>query len=219
MLPFLQHLLASYGYLAVTLGVLVESLGVPFPGEILLLLGAAYAGAGNLNVWGVIGAAALGAIVGDTIGYQLGKHGGRALLDRYGTVLHLNPRHLERAEAFFARYGDQTVFFGRFIALLRTFSVFLAGVNRMPYRRFVLYNAAGGILWAITFGLLGAAFGTQWPLIAHWAGRAGLLIAGIFAIIGLAVLLWRWSVRHETELRKRGNWSTTVKKPSYDREE
>src|SRR5437870_9239325 len=106
MLQFLQQLLATYGYLAVALGVLVESMGVPLPGETLLLLGAAYAGAGNLNIWGVIVAAAVGAIVGDTIGYELGKHGDRALLDRYGKALHLNPRHLERAEAFFARYGD-----------------------------------------------------------------------------------------------------------------
>src|SRR5262249_34528985 len=110
MLQFLQHILTTYGYVAVALGVLVESMGIPLPGETLLLLGAAYAGAGNLNVWGVIGAAAVGAIVGDTIGYELGKFGGRALLERYGKALRLSPRHLERAEIFFARYGDKTVF-------------------------------------------------------------------------------------------------------------
>lgn len=160
---FLQHLLTTYGYLAVALGVLIESMGVPIPGETLLLLGAAYAGAGNLSVWGVIAAAALGAVLGDSIGYEIGKHGGRALLDRYGKALHLNPQHLARAEAFFSRHGDKTVFVGRFIAVLRTFSAFLAGTYQMPYRRFLPYNAAGGILWAVIFGLLGAAFGSQCP--------------------------------------------------------
>jgi undecaprenyl-diphosphatase len=201
MLELLQHLLTAYGYLAVALGVLIESMGVPIPGETLLLLGAAYAGAGNLNIWGVIIAGALGAIIGDSIGYEIGKHGGRSLLERYGKVLHLNHQHLDRAEAFFSRYGDKTVFFGRFIAILRAFSAFLAGVYRMPYHRFVLYNAAGGVLWAFTFGLLGAAFGSQWPLIERWAGRAGLLIAGILAAVGLAIVIWRWAVRHEVALR------------------
>src|SRR5690242_6109499 len=143
MLPFLQGLLATYGYIVVALGILLESMGVPLPGETLLLLGAAYAGAGNLSVWGVILAAALGAITGDSIGYAIGHRGGRALLERYGHSLHLNPTHLARAEAFFQRHGDKTVLFGRFIALLRTFSAFLAGVYHMPYRRFLLFNAAG----------------------------------------------------------------------------
>jgi membrane protein DedA with SNARE-associated domain len=146
MLQFLQHLLASYGYLAVAVGVMVESMGVPIPGETMLLLAAAYAGAGGLDVRGVIVAAALGAIVGDSVGYEIGRLGGRALLERYGHRLHLSKRHLARAEAFFARHGDKIVFLGRFTAILRTWSAFLAGVNRMLYRRFLLYNAAGGIL-------------------------------------------------------------------------
>ncbi len=205
MLPFLQNLLTTYGYIVIALGILIESMGVPLPGETLLLLGAAYAGAGHLNIWGVILAAALGAIVGDTIGYAIGGRGGRALLERYGHILHLNPKHLARAEAFFERHGDKTVFFGRFFALLRTFSAFLAGVYHMPYRRFFLFNAAGGILWAVIFGLLGAAFGSQWPLIEHWAGRAGLLMLGVLGVIAVAVVLWRWAVNHETALRNRWN--------------
>ena len=211
MLQFLQQLLASYGYLAVALGVMVESIGVPIPGETMLLLAAAYAGAGYLDVRGVIVAAALGAIVGDSIGYEIGRLGGRALLSRYGHILHLSKHHLARAEAFFARHGDKTVFFGRFTAFLRTFSAFLAGVNRMPYRRFLLYNAAGGILWAVTFGLFGAAFGSQWPLIERWAGRAGLLIAALLLLIVLAGLLGRWAMQHETELRAR--WGALVAHP------
>src|SRR5262245_56577870 len=211
MLQFLQQLLTTYGYLAVALGVMVESMGVPIPGETMLLLAAAYAGAGGLDVRGVSVAAALGAIVGDSIGYEIGRLGGRALLERYGHLLHINQRHLARAEAFFVRYGDKTVFFGRFTAFLRTFSAFLAGVNRMPYRRFLLYNAAGGILWAITFGLLGAAFGSQLPLIERWAGRAGLLIAALVLLFVIAGFLARWAMQHETELRAR--WAAFLAHP------
>ena len=91
------------------------------------------------------------------------------------------------------------------------FSAFLAGVYRMPYRRFLLYNATGGILWALTFGLLGAAFGSQWPLLERWAGRAGLLIGGLLLLIGLALALWRWAVRHEADLRAR--WAAFQRSP------
>lgn len=211
MLELLQQLLATYGYAAVGLGVMLESMGVPLPGETLLLLGAAYAGAGHLSVWGVIVSAAAGAIVGDSLGYAIGRRGGRALLDRYGRVLHINPRHLARAEAFFARYGDKVVFFGRFIAVLRMFSAFLAGVHRMPYRRFFFFNAAGGILWALIFGLLGAALGSQWPLVARWAGRAGLLLAGLLLFLAAAGLLWRWTIQHEAGLRAR--WTALLVRP------
>src|SRR6266446_3634413 len=132
------QLLGTYGYWAVALVVMGESLGLPVPGETLLLLGAASAGAGYLEVWGVIGAAAGGAIVGDSLGYALGRWGGRPLLERYGRVLHLQPRHLARAEAFFARYGAKTVCVGRFIAILRTYSALLAGLARRARRLGVL---------------------------------------------------------------------------------
>jgi membrane protein DedA with SNARE-associated domain len=195
MLAWLQQLLITYGYGAVALVVMGESLGLPLPGETLLLLGAAYAGAGYLEVWGIIVAAAVGAIVGDTLGYELGRWGGRALLERYGPVLHLKAQHLARAEAFFARYGAKTVFVGRFIAVLRTYSALLAGIYRLPYRRFLLFNAAGGLLWALTFGWLGAAFGSQSPLIERWAGRAGLLMLGLLVLVGVVVRLGRWAIR------------------------
>ena len=204
MLAWVAQLLATYGYWAVALVVMGESLGLPLPGETVLLLGAASAGAGYLEIWGVILAAAGGAIVGDTLGYELGRWGGRALLERYGHVLHLKAHHLTRAEAFFARYGTKAVFFGRFIAILRTYSALLAGVYRLPYPRFLLWNAAGGCLWALTFGWLGAAFGSQWPLIERWAGRAGLLILGLLVLVGVAVLLRRWAIRHEAALHARG---------------
>src|SRR5919201_1850476 len=185
------QLVGTSGYWAVALVVMGESLGLPLPGETLLLLGAASAGAGYLEVWGVIMAAAGGAIVGDTLGYALGRWGGRVLLERYGPVLHLKAQHLARAEAFFARYGAKMVFVGRFIAILRTSSALLAGLARLSYPRFLLWNAAGGLLWALTFGWLGAVCGSQWSLIEHWAGRVGVLILGLLVLVGGTVLLER----------------------------
>ena len=211
MIDLLQNFLSTFGYLAVAVGVMLEGMGIPLPGETLLLLGAAYAGAGNLNVWAVILAAALGAMIGDSTGYWIGRRGGRALLTRYGRVIRLREEHLMRAELFFAQHGDKTVFVARFIAVLRMFAAFLAGVNRMPYRRFVAFNVAGGVTWALTFGLLGAAFGSQWPLIEHWIGRAGELLAGIAALVVLAVFGRRWVLRHEQGLRAR--WASFVAGP------
>ena len=123
-------------------------------------------------------------------------NGALPLLERYGRVLHLQPRHLARAEAFFARHGAKTVFVGRFIAILRTYGALLAGLARLPYPRFLFWNAAGGCLWALTFGWLGATFGSQWSLIARWAGRVGVLILGLLVLVGVAVLLGRYRREH-----------------------
>jgi membrane protein DedA with SNARE-associated domain len=192
MLDLFQRLLLTYGYWVVGLVVMAEGAGIPLPGETILLLGAAYAGTGHLDIRGVIAAAALGAICGDNLGYWIGRRGGRALLERYGHLFRLDGRHLARAESFYERHGARTVFFARFVAVLRTLSSLLAGANRMPYRRFALWNAAGGILWALVIGTLGAAFGTQWRRLDHWLGRGVLLLAvGLLVVVLVAVLLRR----------------------------
>lgn len=123
-------LLDTWGYLAVFAFVAVESSGIPFPGETMLVTAAIYAGSGHLSIAGVITAAAIGAIIGDNLGYAAGRFGGRTLVERYGKYVRLRPEHLERAERFFEKYGDRTVFFGRFIAVLRAWAAFLAGTNR-----------------------------------------------------------------------------------------
>jgi undecaprenyl-diphosphatase len=169
---------------------MAEGAGIPLPGETILLLAGAYAGAGNLDVRGVILAAALGAIAGDNLGYFLGRRGGRALLVRYGHTFRVGESHLARTEAFYARHGAKTVFFARFIAVLRTLSSLLAGANRMPYRRFAPWNAAGGIVWAVVIGLLGSVFGSQWRQVAHWIGRAGMLLA-LTALVVVLVVVFR----------------------------
>ncbi|WP_376797362.1 DedA family protein [Thermogemmatispora sp.] len=192
-LQTLQDALHVWGYPAVALFIMIESSGIPFPGETMLLLASFLAGVDRqLLIPLVIVCAALGAIVGDNLGYLLGRHGGRPLVERFGRYIFLKPEHLERAERFFARHGDKTVFFGRFIAVLRAWAAFLAGVNRMPWRTFLFYNAAGGIVWATVFGLLGyfagRVFHDNFAAVEHlaraisWTGALLLVVVGLVAL-------------------------------------
>jgi membrane protein DedA with SNARE-associated domain len=184
----IQQFLDSYGYIAVLIFVAIESSGIPFPGETMLITAGAYAGAGHLQIPLVIGSAAIGAIAGDNIGYIAGRTGGRELVLRYGKYVRLNPSTLEVAERFFQRHGDKTVFFGRFIAVLRAWAAFLAGVNRMPWHRFVLFNAAGGICWATLYGILAFELGKNLPLLEKVVRAIG--IAGVVLAVGFAVTVF-----------------------------
>ncbi|HLI91718.1 MAG TPA: DedA family protein [Ktedonobacteraceae bacterium] len=194
-LQILQSALTMLGYPAVILFVMIESSGIPFPGETMLLLASFYAAIDHhLQIPIVIACAALGAIAGDNIGYYIGRTGGKAVVERYGRYVFIKPEHLERAEKFFARHGDKTVFFGRFVAVLRAWAAFLAGVNRMHWRTFFIYNAAGGIVWATIYGLLGyyagRLFHDNFGQLEHLARTiswtaAGIVVAG--AIIAYIV--------------------------------
>ena len=182
----LHHLLSTWGYLAVFLFVAVESTGIPFPGETMLITAAAYAGAGHLQIPFVIAAAALGAIMGDNGGYLVGRTGGREIALRYGKIIRLDEAKLATAERFFDKYGDKTVFLGRFVAVLRAWAAFLAGVNRMPWRKFFLFNAAGGITWSVLYGVLAFELGKNLPLldkIVKTVGYVGLAAAILAAIV------------------------------------
>lgn len=188
----LTHLLDTWGYPAVGIFVGIESTGIPFPGETMLLVAAVYAGTGHLSIGWVIVAASVGAILGDNLGFTAGRYGGRPMVDRYGKYVRLAPHHLRHAEEFFAIHGDKTVFFGRHVAVLRAWAAFLAGLNRMGWPKFLLYNAAGGILWAFMYGILGYALGNNLPLlwgIAHALGIGGVIGAAAVVIVGF--LVWR----------------------------
>jgi undecaprenyl-diphosphatase len=197
----IQRLLETYGYLAVLLLVGLESLGIPLPGETALLTAAAYAAAGHLSIVGVIGAAAIGAVLGDAGAYWIGRTGGLALVRRYGRVFRVDEAKLERAQQFFRRHGGKTVFFGRFVSLLRMLAALLAGVTRMPYGRFSLYNVTGGICWALLFGSLGYAFGRHLPQLEHAVGQAGALVALLAALLVALILAGRWVVSHAADIR------------------
>ena len=193
-LATLQNALNSYGYVAVALFVMIESSGIPFPGETMLLLASFYAAVSHqLQIPLVIACAAFGAIVGDNIGYYIGRTGGRAFVVRFGKYVFIKPEHLARAELYFANHGDKTVFFGRFIAVLRAWAAFLAGVNHMHWRTFLIYNAAGGILWATIIGTLGYVAGRffhdNFAQVERLATTLGWLGTGLIVIAVLAVLI------------------------------
>ena len=152
----IDDLLSNFGYLAVFAFIGIESLGIPAPGETMLVTASVYAGAThNLDITAVIAFAAAGAIIGDNIGYAIGRRGGYKLLLRFGHKVRVKESHLKVARYVFDRHGEKVVFFGRFVALLRTYAAFLAGVGQMEWRRFLVANAAGGVIWALIFGLLG----------------------------------------------------------------
>src|SRR6202140_2065993 len=156
----LTHLLTTYGYWAVLLIVAIESTGIPFPGETMLLVAAIYAGMTHLLfIPLVIVAAASGAILGDNLGFWAGREGGYRLLRRFGRYLRLDERQVKLGQYLFRKHGGKVVFIGRFIAVLRAWTAFLAGTNRMPWGHFLLYNALGGIIWATLYGLGGYFFG------------------------------------------------------------
>jgi membrane protein DedA with SNARE-associated domain len=192
MLQWLESLLGAYGYVGVGLIVALESMGLPLPGETVLLAAAAYAGAGGpLHIAGVIGSASIGAIVGDTAGYWLGRIAGPPLIERYGRYIWLSRRRVDRARAFFERHGAKTVFLGRFVAFLRMFAAPLAGAGKMPYGRFLVYNVLGGVCWAVIMGSLGYTLGRNLPLLersVRWLGLGG---AGVLILVVAAMLYLR----------------------------
>jgi membrane protein DedA with SNARE-associated domain len=191
----IDQLLTNFGYLAVFVAVGIESLGIPVPGETMLITASIYAGhTHNLTIQGVIGAAIAGAIIGDNIGYLLGYQGGYRLLLRYAGRLHINERNLKIARYLFDRRGAPVVFFGRFVSILRTYTAFLAGVSHMRWMRFFAYNAAGGIAWAVIFGLLGY-YGQQTFRRLSTPVDIALAVVALAVAVGLFLYLRRHADR------------------------
>ena len=191
----IAHLAGPVGYLFLFALVGVESFGVPLPGETALVTAAAMAATGRMEIVLVVAAAAAGAIAGDNGGYWVGRKGGIALVRRYGRHVGLDDAKLDHAHRFFERHGPKTVFIARFIALLRSWAAALAGVGRMHYGVFTIWNAAGGIAWATLFGTLGYVFGRNLPALEHYIGRAGIIIAIAFVVGMIMVIAIR---RHRT---------------------
>ena len=192
-----EHLVAVHGYWAVFLVVGLESMGMPLPGETVLIAAAAYAGTTHgLDIAGVIAAAAAGAILGDNAGFCLGRRYGFTLLMRHGGRIGLDEPRLKLGQYLFLRHGGKIVFFGRFVALLRVLAAALAGANRMSWPRFLLANAIGGVVWAIVFGTGGYAFGTA---VHRLSGPAGIALAA--AAVAAAVAGTLFVRRHEAHLR------------------
>jgi len=173
------HFIEHYGLFFLFAIVCLESAGLWLPGETALIAAAVYASKGSLSITGVIVVAAAGAIIGDNIGYWIGREGGRRLLARYALLQRFSERVLPAGERFFARHGGKAVFLARFFGGVRVTGAWMAGITRMRWWRFLGWNAAGGIVWAVAVGL-----------IAFFAGKAAadaLARYGIYAAIGGAV--------------------------------
>jgi len=183
------QLIVTYGYFAVAILVAVESFGVPLPGETILVAAALYAGhTHHLSVWAIFAVAAVAAIVGDNIGYLLGRTGGERLIRRYGRYVRLDETKLQSARILFNRHGDKVVFFGRFVSILRTYVAFFAGITRMPWRRFLIFNAAGGVLWAAlytfaSYGLGNTFRSIETELTAAFAAVAVMTITAVIVVL------------------------------------
>jgi membrane protein DedA with SNARE-associated domain len=191
--------LSSYGYLVVFLLVLVESIGVPVPGETALIGAALYAGSTHkLEIWWVVAVAIAGAVLGDNIGFSIGRYGGAKLLLRYGHKIHLHEGRLKIGIWLFRRHGGKVVFWGRFVSILRTWAAFLAGANHMDWPRFLAFNAAGGVVWATLYGLLYYEFGATLRKLSTTIDVT-IGVAGTVLLVAFVV----WTRRKEAELQER----------------
>ena len=191
----IDHLVATYGYWAVFTLVALESLGIPLPGETILIAAATYAGhTHKLSVWGIFAAAAAGAILGDNAGYWIGDKGGYRLLRRYGHYIRVDEAKLKIGRYIFDRHGGKVVFFGRFVSILRTYAAFLAGTNRMRWRSFLVFNAAGGIVWAAVYTFVGYAIGNP---LRNVSGTINIVlgVAAAVAVITAIVVVRRQAGR------------------------
>ena len=176
-----------FAYLLLALLIGGESAGIPLPGETALITGAVLASQGKLSLPIVIAVAALAAIIGDNIGFHLGRHGARRLLSRPGRFESRRQAFLQRGEAFFERHGGKTVFFGRWLPFLRVTAAWLAGAHHMSWPRFLAWNAAGGILWAVSVGVFAYLAGDLAVRILHDAGYVALAVIAL-GLVGVA--LW-----------------------------
>ncbi len=188
-LETLKGFIESWGYIIIFLGIALESTGIPFPGETILLVAAATAASSNrLHIEWVIIWAAAGAIIGDNCGYFAGRKLGTVILEKVAPKLHFDAKKQAYLERYFEKHGAKTIFIGRFIALLRAWAAFFAGMHKMKYPTFLIYNALGGIVWAIVIGLLGYVFGQNLPLLEKYLGwfgyvALGLVVLGIFGFL------------------------------------
>ena len=186
---WITHLVQSYGYYAVFTLIALESIGIPLPGETALITAALYAGTTHhLSIVALAAAAAGGAVVGDNIGYWLGRTGGYRLAERYGRFVHLDRAKLKVGRYLFARHGGKVVFFGRFVAVMRTFAAFFAGVSRMRWPGFLAANFAGGLAWAALYAFGAYALGSAAHGVGSAVTYAGYGIAGVVTLASFVVV-------------------------------
>ena len=190
-LDFLRNAVVEYGYWAVGLTLLAENAGIPVPGETILLLASFLAySRQELQLPWIIVVATIAATIGDNIGFALGNYGGRRLLERYQNFFKIPHRTLQRGEGLFARYGAVTIFFARFVFGMRIIAGPLAGVLRMPWRRFMVFNFLGAAVWVTVVSGAGYLFGRHWERLVKDMKMFDIAIAAV-VLLSAAILWWR----------------------------
>lgn len=182
----LESLIHEYGYAAIAGGILLENFGLPTPGELLLISGAVAAASGALNIAMLLLLAWIGAVLGYSIGWAIGRYGGHRLIVRYGARIGITAMRLDRVEAAFNRYGDYVVVFARFVVLLRQLTGIAAGTLEMRWTRFLLLNALGAALWILWWGLAAYFLGGRVLEFVHRASRIQPVLLAALAIVLLA---------------------------------
>ena len=195
-LDLLRNAVVQYGYWAVGAALLLENAGVPVPGETILLLASflAYSEHALRLPW-IVFVATIAATLGDNLGFAVGYYGGRPLLSRYQAFFRIQDRTLQRGEGLFARYGAITIFFARFVFGMRIIAGPMAGVLRMPWRKFMIFNFLGAALWVTVISGAGYLFGQHWERLQREVKRIDISIAILFLLA--AALLW-WRRRRES---------------------
>ena len=175
----------TYGYPIIFGLILLECAGLPLPGETFLLAGGVAAHQGDLSLFWVIVVAASAAIIGDNLGYLVGRKGGRLFLERYGRIIHVREDHIAILDGYFRDHGAKTVFAARWVAFLRVWGALFAGASRMHWKRFVVFNALGGITWVVTMATLAYMFASSVKTIARVFGVAGWVLAGLALVAAM----------------------------------
>jgi membrane-associated protein len=190
----LRSALVHYGYWAIAAALLLENTGVPVPGETVLLLASFLAySERDLRLPWIIVAGTLAATLGDNLGYVIGHYGGRRLLDRYQSILRVSDDAVARGEGLFIRYGAGTILFARFVFGMRVIAGPLAGVLRMPWKKFAIFNFLGAGLWVTIISVVGYVFGSRWKLLMHFMGRFDMALLAVFVV--LMIVMWLRSRR------------------------
>jgi membrane protein DedA with SNARE-associated domain len=190
LIGLIDPLVRQYGVVAVAIIITLESFGAPLPGESLLIFGSVMAEHGNMSFPLLLLFAWIGGVIGDNIGYFIGKRLGRVMLLRYGEKIGFTPKRLNQVEAVFARYGTFTVAFARFFNVLRQLNGVIAGTLRMDWWRFLLFNALGCAVWVLTWGLTGFYLGEHVSNITKFARSFGLLGAIIVAVLVMGAIIY-----------------------------
>jgi membrane protein DedA with SNARE-associated domain len=195
-LEMLRNAVGHYGYWAVAVALLLENAGIPVPGETILLLSSFLAYSQHeLQLSWIIVVAAAAAVLGDNLGFVLGYYGGRPLLHRYQSVFRIRTQNLAHGEALFARYGAVTVFFARFVFGMRIIAGPLAGVLRMPWRKFLVFNFLRAVLWVSAISSAGYFFGRHWGRLVRDVRRFD--IAVVIVVLLIAFVVW-WRNRSQS---------------------